>query len=363
MRDPAGADADLRPMRWVEDHLLLLDQTLLPGEETWLQIRSVEVLCEAIRGLRVRGAPAIGVSAAYGMCLAVREAEREGAVGERFRARLERAGEDLAATRPTAVNLFWALEKMWDEVRGALEEGLPPEDLFQRLLLRARALHEDDLERGRAMGEHGASLMGEGSTVLTHCNTGALATGGFGTALGVIRTARRQGKVDFVYATETRPLLQGARLTTWELDRLGIPHALIVDSAAAHTMAARGVDTVIVGADRIAASGDAANKIGTYALALAARHHGIPFYVAAPLSTVDPSAAGGEGIPIEERPAEEILGSSVGRGKAPEGTEVYTPAFDVTPADLITGIITERGVVSPVSREGIARQIQEIPEA
>ncbi len=357
MRDPADMDADLRPIRWVEDHLLLLDQTLLPGEETWLRIREVDVLCEAIRSLRIRGAPAIGIAAAYGLCLAARRGMEEGQGPEQLMGLLQGARDRLAATRPTAVNLFWALERMWDGVRGGLEAGLEPEGLFQRLLTRARALHEDDLERGRAMGEHGARLLAEGSTLLTHCNTGALATGGYGTALGVIRTARTQGRVDFVYATETRPLFQGARLTAWELDRLGIPHAVIVDSAAAHTMARKGVDAVVLGADRIAANGDVANKIGTYALAISAARHRIPFYVAAPLSTVDGSLEAGEGIPIEERTGEEILGSSVGRRTAPEGTAVFAPAFDVTPAELVTGIVTERGVISPVNKEGIARQL------
>ncbi len=348
---------DLRPIRWEQGRLRLLDQTRLPVEERWLEIPDAETMAEAIRSLRVRGAPAIGLAAAYGLAV---EAERAVAGGKRGRAltaQLEAAGRLLAATRPTARNLFWALEAMERERLAWVEAGEDPPALTRRLLARAQALHRDDLARSEAMAVHGTALLPEGCEVLTHCNTGALATGGGGTALGVIRAAHRAGRLRHVWATETRPLLQGARLTTWELDRLGIPHTLIVDSAAAFLMKQKRVDAVLVGADRIAVNGDVANKIGTLALAGHARTAGIPFYVVAPLSTFDPTLPNGAAIPIEERGAGEVVGWG-GVPTAPDGTAVWSPAFDITPAASLTAIVTERGTVSPVNREEIARLLE-----
>lgn len=360
MSGASGAEYDLRPLRWQGDsgRLLLLDQTRLPTEETWLEISDIETLCEAIRSLRVRGAPAIGIAAAYGMAMAARRAVEEGTATGALPPVLEAARQALAATRPTAVNLFWALEEMQKTAGEALAGPVSADELAVELERRALAIHEDDLERGRAMGRHGADLLEPGSIVLTHCNTGGLATGGYGTALGVIRSGHADGKISHVYATETRPLLQGARLTAWELDRLGIPHTLIVDSAAAHTMREKEVGAVIVGADRIASNGDVANKVGTYALAIEARAHDIPFYVAAPLSTLDLSVPAGDAIPIEERGGDEVI-TWDGRPKAPAGTDVYAPAFDITPAELIGAIVTERGVISPVSRNGVQEHLGE----
>ena len=345
---------DLRPIRWEEGRLRLLDQTRLPAEERWLEVPDAETMAEAIRNLRVRGAPAIGLAAAYGLAVEAARAVAEGMAGRALAAQLESAERLLAATRPTARNLFWALEALARERQAWGEAGEDPPALARRLLERARALHRDDLERSEAMAAHGEALLPPGCAVLTHCNTGALATGGGGTALGVIRAAFRAGRLSHVWATETRPLLQGARLTAWELDRIGIPHTLIVDSAAAFLMKQKQVDAVLVGADRIAANGDVANKIGTLALAGHARAAGIPFYVVAPLSTFDQTLPDGEGIPIEERGAEEVVAWG-GVPTAPEGTVVWSPAFDVTPAAYLTAIVTERGVVSPVNTEGIER--------
>ena len=349
---PADSGSDLRPLRWVDDRLRLLDQTRLPLEECWMELVEENGVAEAIRSLRVRGAPAIGLAAAYGISLAARRGVEEGLDPKALRQRLTAAERLLAATRPTAVNLFWALKEMHRSVAEWSATDEPPEQLAERLRDRALALHEDDLARSRAMAEHGSDLFPEGSAVLTHCNTGALATGGGGTALGVIRAAWEKGRIVHVFATETRPLLQGARLTIWELGRLGIPHTLVVDSAAAFLLKQGRVGAVITGADRIAANGDVANKIGTLALARHARADEVPFYVAAPLSTFDPDLPDGSGIPVEERSAEEVVrwgGVSV----APAGTPVWSPAFDVTPADLIRAIVTERGIVSPVNKEGI----------
>jgi methylthioribose-1-phosphate isomerase len=360
MSDVSGEEYDLRPLRWQGDsgRLLLLDQTRLPTEETWLEISDIETLCEAIRSLRVRGAPAIGIAAAYGMALVARRAAEEGATLEALPSMLEGTRQALAATRPTAVNLFWALEEMQRAAREALAGPASADQLAAQLERRALAIHEDDLERGRAMGAHGAELLEPGSTIMTHCNTGGLATGGYGTALGVIRAGHATGKVEHVFATETRPLLQGARLTAWELNRLGIAHTLIVDSAAAHTMREKEVRAVIVGADRIASNGDVANKVGTYALAIAARAHDIPFYVAAPLSTLDRTIPDGNAITIEERGGDEVT-TWDGRPMAPVGTNVYAPAFDVTPTDFIGAIVTERGVISPVSKDGVRKHLGE----
>jgi methylthioribose-1-phosphate isomerase len=302
---------DLRPeeiVRLEAGRVVVLDQRRLPGEEVELECRTSEEVAEAIRTLAVRGAPAIGVAAAYGYALAVARGEDP-----------DRAAAVIGEARPTAVNLAWALR----EVRAAAD---PAE--------RAREIHREEVERCRQMGRHAAELILHGSRPLTHCNTGGLATGGYGTALGAVRAAHGQGRVAHVWVDETRPLLQGARLTAWELAALGIPFDVIVDGAAGGLMAAGEVDCVFVGADRIAANGDTANKVGTYPLAVLAAHHGVPFYVVAPTSTIDPNTASGDGIVIEERASTEVT----------EAFPARNPAFDVTPAGLITAIVTEAGV-------------------
>jgi methylthioribose-1-phosphate isomerase len=301
----------------------------------------VDEVADAIRRLAVRGAPAIGVAAAYGLALEASCAPRE---REGFLRHLEGQARLLASTRPTAVNLFWAIGRMRGAASAAAD--LSPPDRAARLAAEARAIEDEDRAMCLAIGRLGAPLLRDGDGVMTHCNAGALATLGIGTALGVIRTAWAAGVRFRVYARETRPLLQGARLTAWELLRDGIDTTLVTDSMAAHMMARGMVQRVLVGADRIAANGDTANKIGTYGLAIAARHHGIPFHVAAPASTVDRSVAGGDGIPIEERSPEEIT-TLAGIAIAARGTPAYNPAFDVTPAELITSIITDRGIAEP----------------
>ena len=332
----------ITPIRWSGDRLLLLDQTRLPCEEVTREYRRWEDVADAIRTLVVRGAPAIGVTAAFGVALAARESHAEGF--DDLLTDLDTARKGLAATRPTAVNLFWALERMR---RTALEaRGQSVDAVRARLLAGAQAILEEDVAANRALGDHGATLVGPGARILTHCNAGALATAGYGTALGVIRSAHAQGKVALVWVDETRPVMQGSRLTAWECDREGIPHRLIADVAAASVMARGEVDLVVTGADRIAANGDTANKIGTYGVAVLARHHGVPFYVAAPWSTIDPALSSGSQIPIEERDGEEVR--RVGAQQtAPSRSPVFNPAFDVTPASLITAIITEQGIFRP----------------
>jgi methylthioribose-1-phosphate isomerase len=332
----------IRPARWDGSQLILLDQTRLPVEEVERGYASWEDVAEAIRSLVVRGAPAIGVAAAFGVVLAARQSRADHWEG--FLADLEEAIKGLGATRPTAVNLFWALERMR---RVAIANRTSSIDaLRRRLLEEAQAILDEDVAANRVMGAHGAALVPDGGRVLTHCNAGALATAGYGTALGVVRAAHEQGKLALVWVDETRPVMQGSRLTAWELAREGIPHRLISDVAAAYVMKRGDVDLVVTGADRIAANGDTANKIGTYGLAVLAHHHGIPFYVAAPFSTIDPTVASGAVIVIEERDANEVRGVA-GRQTAPAASPVFNPAFDVTPAALITAIITERGVVRP----------------
>jgi methylthioribose-1-phosphate isomerase len=307
--------------------LSLLDQRLLPEQEVWVDCRTVDEVAHAIRDMTVRGAPAIGCAAAYGMAIAARTGMP-----------LEEAAQILRATRPTAVNLFWAIDQMLKQ--GAIP-GLPP-DVFHPLDHRARQIHTSDVLMCLQIGEHGATLLPQGG-ILTHCNAGALATGGYGTALGVIRSAHKQRRGIHVFADETRPFLQGSRLTAWELQKSGIDVTLITDNMAAHFMQRGEIQAVIVGADRIAANGDTANKIGTYGVALLARAHDLPFFVAAPFSTIDLATASGRQIPIEERDAREV--AHVGeRRLAPAGIKVRNPAFDVTPAGLITAIITNKGV-------------------
>ncbi len=358
MSRPTGEEKPktVETLRWVGDrggHLRLIDQTRLPVECVEVECRHVETLWEAIKMLRIRGAPAIGIAAAYGVCLGLKNvlAGDEAA----FFARLDQVTDYLASSRPTAVNLFWALERMKAKaLEGRGNKAIS--EIADDLLGEARAIHEEDRQTCRAIGRHGAELLGDGQGVLTHCNAGGLATADYGTALAVFFAAAESGKRIHVYADETRPLLQGARLTTWELQQRGIDVTLICDSMAAQVMREGRVQAVVVGADRIAANGDAANKIGTYGLALLAAAHDIPFYVAAPTSTFDLSLASGDQIPIEQRDPGEIT-HGFGRQTAPDGIRVYNPAFDVTPAKLITALICERGVIRPVSREGIAEVI------
>jgi methylthioribose-1-phosphate isomerase len=332
----------INPVRWENGRLVLLDQTRLPAEEVERSCASWAEVADAIRRLVVRGAPAIGVAAAYGLVLAARESAARDA--STLRSDLEDAIKGLAATRPTAVNLFWALDRM----RRVIDAGhdLSASGLAERLLVEAQAIQAEDLAANHAMGAHGVALVPEGARVLTHCNAGALATAGYGTAVGVIRAAHERGRLAMVWVDETRPVMQGSRLTAWELAREGIPHRLISDVAAGFVMRRGEVDLVVTGADRIAANGDTANKIGTYSVAVLARHHRIPFYVAAPWSTIDPSIPDGGAIVIEERDPAEVRGVA-GRQTAPSNSPVFNPAFDVTPAELITAIITERGVVRP----------------
>jgi methylthioribose-1-phosphate isomerase len=335
-------DGLLLPIEWLDQgKVRFLDQTRLPQEEAWVETADYRVVAEAIRRLQVRGAPLIGVAAAYGLALAALEAP-DGAVDE--------AARELAGTRPTAVNLRWALDRALRAVAGAKDAA----SARRLLVAAARRIHEEDIERNRSIGERGAELISAGASVLTHCNTGSLATGGYGTALGVIRSAWRQGRLRHVYATETRPLLQGARLTAWELMRDGIPFTLIADTAAGWLLSRGNVSAVITGADRIASNGDTANKIGTYQLAVLAREHGVPFYVAAPTSTIDLSTGSGADIPIEERSPEEVT-TLAGRQVAPEGAPAANPAFDVTPAAYIAAIITESGVARQPYGESLKR--------
>jgi methylthioribose-1-phosphate isomerase len=338
------------PLWWADGALWLLDQTALPHDVRTVRCTSWEEVAEAIRTLRVRGAPAIGIAAAYALCLAA-DAQARRPSGDPVDA-LRRVAGALRATRPTAVNLAWALDRMLAVAESSgSAAGLP-----QRLLDAAQALALADVETNRRIGEHGAGLISAGARVMTYCNTGMLATGGYGTAFGVLRRAHEQGRGIHVIACETRPVLQGARLTMWELLRAGIPATLITDNAAGTLMRASGVDAVIVGADRIAANGDVANKVGTYTLAVLARAHGVPFYVAAPLSTVDLDTPSGAAIPIEERHPDEIV-TVGGVQVAPAGTRVRNPAFDITPGDLVTAIITEVGVVRPPYDSGLRRAV------
>ena len=332
----------IAPVRWEGDHLVLLDQTQLPGNEVARKYTRWQDVAEAIRTLVVRGAPAIGVAAAFGVALAARQSGARSF--DSLFEDLQAASTGLAATRPTAVNLFWALERMRQVTLASRPLSL--DAIRRRLLAEAETIREEDIRANRAMGDHGATLVPAGARILTHCNAGALATAGYGTALGVIRSAHAQGKVALVWVDETRPVMQGSRLTAWECVQEGIPHRLIADVAAASIMARGEVDLVVTGADRIAANGDTANKIGTYALAVLARHHHIPFYVAAPFSTVDAALLSGATIPIEERAATEVR-ALAGAPTAPAASPVYNPAFDVTPAALIAAIITERGVFRP----------------
>ena len=335
---------------WRDDRLYLLDQRVLPQREVFIACPDVQTTAQAIRAMVVRGAPAIGIAAAYGIVLAARD--RFAQAPARWREALQSDLQTLAAARPTAVNLFWAIARLRD-----LAAGLGPGDPLPALLAEARAIHAQDHADNRRMGEFGASLIAGPTSVITHCNTGGLATGGWGTALGVIRSAYAAGKISMVFADETRPWLQGARLTAWELARDDIPVKLMADSAAAARMASGGVSWVIVGSDRIAANGDVANKIGTYGLAVAARHHGVRFMVAAPTSTIDMNTPDGSAIPIEERPADEVL-QCAGQRTTAQGIGAWNPVFDVTPAGLVDAIVTERGIIERPDRAKLAAHMK-----
>jgi methylthioribose-1-phosphate isomerase len=350
------ADHTPRTIAWIgetDGFVRLIDQTQLPVRLEYRDCRTVEEVWEAIRSLRVRGAPAIGVAAAMGLVLGMQRFDdrRRGAYAQK----LKEVSGYLRTSRPTAVNLFWALDRMERVVQGRTEE-LPPAELNRLLLREALAIEEEDRQMCRAIGRVGAELIQAGQGVLTHCNAGGLATADYGTALAVLFSAAQQGKRFHVFADETRPLLQGARLTAWELQQRGIDITLICDSMAGQVMKEGRVQVVIVGADRIAANGDVANKIGTYSVAVLARAHGIPFYVAAPSSTFDLSLPSGDAIPIEQRDPREIT-HGFGRQTAPDGVAVYNPAFDVTPARLITGIVTERGLIQPVCAASVRQMI------
>lgn len=323
-------------IRWEGNTLYLLDQTKLPVTEEWISYTDYRPVADAIRTMVVRGAPAIGVTAAYAYCLAALAGED-----------LREARAVLASSRPTAVNLFWALERMANRAEDC---GADPAVLVEE----AKAIHAEDVAMCKAMGSYGAAVVPEHARILTHCNAGALATGGYGTALGVIRAAHKLGKVEMVYADETRPLLQGARLTAYELVHDHIPATLIADNMAASLMAKGKIDMVVVGCDRMAANGDFANKIGTYSVAVNAHHHGVPFYVALPCSTIDLTLPDGSGIPIEERDKDEVR-TLYGVQTAPAQVDVYNPAFDVTPHSLVTGIITEKGVIYPPFKENLSK--------
>ena len=338
------------PIEWLGNRVRILDQTRLPQEEVYLELNDHRSIASAITELKIRGAPAIGVAGAYGIALGALEIEAGSK--DQFLEKLGTIIQTIAATRPTARNLFWAISRM----QPVAESGKDIEQIKTALAEEAVKIHSEEVEATRKLSHFGAELIRDGFTILTHCNTGPLATTGYGTALGVIKQAWEQGKSIKVFATETRPLLQGARLTAWELKKADIPFTLITDSMAGYFISRGEVDCIIVGADRIAANGDTANKIGTYTLAVLAKENGIPFYVAAPTTTIDLSLASGAEIPIEQRSVEElthIQGISI----APEGTEAANPAFDITPHRYITAIITENGIIKPPYGEGIGNMV------
>ncbi len=342
----------LPTIEWQSDAVVMVDQRKLPGQEVYVRCRTGAEVARAIKTMVIRGAPAIGVAAAMGIALAMQRSKVQGT--RQYAVELNKICDLMAGTRPTAVNLFWAIDRMKRTFGEGVQAGESVAELTARLVREAGLIHDEDVASCRAMGQAGAAVVPDGARVLTHCNAGALATAGYGTALGVIRAAAEQGKVAQVFADETRPFLQGARLTAWELVRDNIPTTVITESMAGPLMRQREVDFVVVGADRIAANGDVANKVGTYTVALLAQAHGVPFYVAAPLSTIDLATATGEAIPIEQRPTKEVshLGST---RLAPEGAGIWNPAFDVTPAHLVTGIITEKGIARAPFGESLPR--------
>jgi methylthioribose-1-phosphate isomerase len=335
---------------WQGDVVVMVDQRKLPSQEIYVRCRTAQDVAKAIRTMVVRGAPAIGVAAAMGIALGMQRSTARGT--KQFAVEFQKTCDLMAATRPTAVNLFWAIDRMKRVFGEAARAGESPDEIVARLQREARAIHDEDVASCRAMGAFGAAVVPDGARVLTHCNAGALATAGYGSALGVIRAAVEQGKRIAVFADETRPFLQGARLTAWELVREGISTTVITESMAGPLMRAGEIDLVVVGADRIAANGDTANKIGTYTVAVLAHEHKVPFYVAAPLSTIDLSTPDGDRIPIEERDQREVTHFGSSR-LTPEGAHIRNPAFDVTPARYITGIITERGIFKPPYDESL----------
>ena len=329
---------------WQDETVVMVDQRKLPGQEVYVHCKSAREVAKAIKTMVIRGAPAIGIAAAMGLALGVNRSKATGT--KELAGEFYKLCELFAVTRPTAVNLFWAIERMKGVFSEAARSGQSPDELRSTMLTEARRVHDEDVANCRSLGMFGAEVVPDGGHVLTHCNAGALATGGYGTALGVVRSAIESGKHVEVYANETRPFLQGARLTAWELLRDGVQTTVITDGMAGPLMRSGKIDVVVVGADRIAANGDTANKIGTYTVAVLAKTHGVPFYVAAPISTVDLDTDDGSGIPIEERSAREV--THVGSARTvPKGAAVWNPAFDVTPHDLITGIITDQGMCGP----------------
>ncbi len=346
----------LPTIEWQGDTIVMVDQRKLPAQELYVRSRTAQEVAKAIRTMVIRGAPAIGVAAALGIALGMRKSTAKGT--KAFAVEFQKTCDMMAATRPTAVNLFWAIDRMKRTFAEGAQAGESTDEITARLEREARAIHDEDVASCRAMGSFGASLVPDGSRVLTHCNAGALATAGYGSALGVIRAAVEQGKKVAVIADETRPFLQGSRLTAWELVREGISTTVITESMAGPLMRSGDIDLVVVGADRIAANGDTANKIGTYTVAVLAHEHKIPFYVAAPLSTIDLATPDGDHIPIEERDQREVshLGSS---RLAPEGAKFRNLAFDVTPHRYIAGIITERGIFRPPYSETLKKAFEE----
>jgi len=348
----------LPTIEWKSDSVVMIDQRKLPTSEIYVTCRTANEVAKAIKTMVIRGAPAIGVAAAMGIALGMSKSRATGT--RQFTTEFQKTCDLMAGTRPTAVNLFWAIERMKRTFAEAAQSGCSVDEIKQRLIADALRIHDEDVESCRAMGAHGATLVPDSARILTHCNAGALATAGYGTALGVVRAAAEQGKKIAVMADETRPFLQGARLTAWELVKDGIDTTVITDNMSASMMRLGHVDLVVVGADRIAANGDVANKVGTYGVAVLAKEHGIPFYVAAPISTVDLGTADGTGIPIEERNAREV--THVGSSRlTPEGASIRNPAFDVTPAKYVTAIITERGIARPPYSESLARLVNGRP--
>jgi methylthioribose-1-phosphate isomerase len=345
----------IQTLEWSDSGVRFIDQTKLPTEETYVTCKTHEQVADVIRNMVVRGAPAIGVAAAMGIALGVKNS-KAATVGE-LKSELDEICDLISKTRPTAVNLFWAIRRMRDKFESSRIRPLP--QIKQALIEEAQRMHAEDIAANRAMGGHGAALMPASGGVLTHCNAGALATCGYGTALGVIRAAVEQGKKIHVYADETRPFLQGSRLTAWELMKDGIPTTVIADNMAGAMMGQGKIGAIVVGADRIAANGDVANKIGTYTVAILAKEHDIPFYVAAPFSTIDLATPEGGKIPIEQRNSKEVT-HIAGKQMAPDGVEVENPAFDVTPAKYIAAIITERGIARAPYSESLQKLAEEI---
>jgi methylthioribose-1-phosphate isomerase len=342
---------------WQGDAIVMVDQRKLPGQELYLRCRTAQEVARSIRTMVIRGAPAIGVAAAMGIALGMRRSTAKGT--RQFAVDFQKTCDMMASTRPTAVNLFWAIDRMKGVFAESAQAGQSTDEIADRLEKEARAIHDEDVAACRAMGGFGASVVPDGARVLTHCNAGALATAGYGSALGVIRAAVEQGKRIAVIADETRPFLQGARLTAWELVREGINTTVITESMAGPLMRAGDIDLVVVGADRIAANGDTANKIGTYTVAVLAHEHKVPFYVAAPLSTIDLATPDGDHIPIEERDQREV--SHLGSARlTPEGAHIRNPAFDVTPHRYITGFITERGIFKPPFAESLKQALDTV---